>query len=83
VLQYTSYKENINYVFETYHELIGGFSKWPNCNPDPLHTFMGLCGLSLVEYPRLKPINSALVITQRAHEFLKSLHCKWNENKSE
>lgn len=81
VLQYTSYKENINYVFETYHELIGGFSKWPNCNPDPLHTFMGLCGLSLVDYPRLQPIHSALVISQRAHEFVKSLHCKWNENK--
>lgn len=79
VLQYTNYKENINYVFETYHELIGGFAKWPNCNPDPLHSFMGLCGLSLVDYPNLQPIHSALVITDRAHEHLMKLHSNWSE----
>lgn len=78
VLQYTSYKENINYVFETYHEFIGGFAKWPNCNPDPLHTFMGLCGLSLVNYPNLQPIHSALVITNSAFEHLQGLHSKWS-----
>lgn len=77
VLQYTSYKENIDYVFETYHDIIGGFSKWPNCNPDPLHTFMGLCGLSLVDYPNLQSIHSALVITDKTHDYLKSLHSKW------
>ena len=52
-LQYSSYKENVNYIFETYNDLTGGFAKWPNCSPDPLHTYMGLCGLSLVNYPFL------------------------------
>ncbi len=76
-LKYSSFKENVNYVFETYHDIVGGFAKWPNCNPDPLHTFMGLCGLSLVNYPELQPIHSALVITEKAHVFLKTLHSKW------
>lgn len=83
VLKYSSYKENINYVFETYHDIIGGFAKWPNCNPDPLHTFMGLCGLSLVNYPNLQPIHSSLVISSKAFDHLKSLHCKWNSDKCE
>ncbi len=67
----------MNYVFETYHGIVGGFAKWPNCNPDPLHTFMALSGLSLVDYPELQPINSTLVITERAHAYLKTLHSKW------
>lgn len=82
VLQYTSFKENVNYVFETYHDIIGGFAKWPNCNPDPLHTFMGICGLSLVNYPNLQPIHSALAISENAYKNLKNLHSKWTkENK--
>jgi len=77
VLHFSNYKENVNYVFETYHDIIGGFAKWPNCHPDPLHTFMGICGLSLVNYPNLEPIQSALVISNKAFDHLKSLHAKW------
>lgn len=76
-LQYSSYKENINYIFETYNQITGGFAKWPDCHPDPLHTFMGLCGLSLVDYPGLQPIHPSLVITQRAYNHLKNLHLSW------
>jgi geranylgeranyl transferase type-1 subunit beta len=67
----------MNYIFETNHELVGGFAKWPSCSPDPLHTFMGLCALSLISYQHLKPIHPALVITQEAYDHLKELHKSW------
>jgi geranylgeranyl transferase type-1 subunit beta len=60
--------------------IILSFAKWPDCYPDPLHTYMGLCGLSLVHYPSLEPIHPALVITARAHEHLKTLHKTWENN---
>jgi prenyltransferase beta subunit len=41
---------------------------------------MGLCGLSLVNYPKLEPIHSALVITMRAYRHVKQLHNQWNSN---
>jgi geranylgeranyl transferase type-1 subunit beta len=76
-LQYSNYKENVNYMFDTFNSITGGFSKWPDCTPDPLHTFMALCGLSLVEYPQLESIHPALIITQRAFNHLKNIHKKW------
>ena len=79
MLQYTSLNENVNYIFETYNEITGGFSKWPACSSDPLHTFMALCGLSLLDYVQLKPIHPALVISQRAHSHLKNLHRTWEQ----
>lgn len=58
---------------------MGGFAKWPSCTPDPLHTFMGLCALSLVEYNSLKKIHPALVITMDAYEHLIEIHKKWRK----
>ena len=37
---------------------------------DVLHTYFGLCGLSLMEEPGLNPIHSALNISARAYEHL-------------
>jgi geranylgeranyl transferase type-1 subunit beta len=79
-LQYSSYNENVSYIFETYNDITGGFAKWPNCSPDPLHTFMGICGLSLVNYPNLRQIHPALVISMNAYKHLKNLHSKWKLN---
>ena len=73
-LEYTNYTENMNYLFETNHEVVGGFSKWPSCSPDPLHTFMALCALSLIDHNGLKKIHPALVITQDAYNHLLKLH---------
>ena len=70
----------MNYIFETYNEITGGFAKWPDCSADPLHTFMGLCGLSLVNYPTFEPIHPALAITTRAFNNLKSIHEKWEKD---
>ena len=77
-LEYSNYSENINYIFETYNEITGGFAKWPDCSSDPLHTFMGICGLALVNYPTLEPIHPALAISMKAFKHLESLHKKWS-----
>jgi len=45
---------------------IGGFSKWPDIFPDVLHTYFGLCGLSLTGEPGLLPIDCRLGVTKRA-----------------
>ena len=57
------------------------YIKGPDCAADPLHTFMGICGLSLVNYPTLEPIHPALVISMRAFQHLQNLHRKWSESK--
>ena len=44
------------------------------CFSDALHTYFGLCGLSLMEEPGLNAIHAALNITQRAANHLKKLH---------
>ena len=44
------------------------------CISDALHTYFGLCGLSLMVEPGLNAIHSALNITQRAANHLKKLH---------
>lgn len=76
-LKYTSNKDNIEYLFDTYDSIVGGFAKWPSCHPDPLHTFMGVCALSLIGFSDLKPVHPALVLSMRAHEHLKQLHASW------
>lgn len=79
-LEYTNYTENRNYIFETNNETIGGFAKWPSCHPDPLHTFLGLSALSLINFDDLKSIHPALVITQDSYNHLMNLHKKWSNS---
>lgn len=74
MLEFTNYDENINYIFETFNVITGGFSKWPDCSPDPLHTYMAICGLALVDHPSYQKIHPALAISMRAFEHLKKLH---------
>ena len=45
---------------------------------DALHTYFGLCGLSLMQEPGLSEIHAALNITQRAADHLHNLHSKMN-----
>lgn len=77
MLQFTNYEGNVNYIFETFDDITGGFSKWPGFSPDPLHTYMGICALSLVKFSNLKKIHPALVISEEAYENLKNIHEKW------
>ncbi|XP_065836516.1 geranylgeranyl transferase type-1 subunit beta-like isoform X2 [Oscarella lobularis] len=54
------------FTLSTQSTVIGGLSKWPDCHPDPLHTYLGLCGLSLMNESGLQPIHPALNISRRA-----------------
>ncbi|KAJ3298935.1 Geranylgeranyl transferase type-1 subunit beta [Rhizoclosmatium sp. JEL0117] len=54
----------------------GGFSKHADANPDPLHSYMGLAGLSIAKEPGLEPLWPQLNITLRALNHLKN-GTKW------
>lgn len=77
-LHMSNYANNRKYVFETQDSVVGGFSKWPDTCTDPMHTYLGLAGLSLIGENGLSEIEPALNITKRAYEYLKTLHEKWN-----
>eukprot|EP00794_Sanderia_malayensis_P009861 gene9860-10871_t len=69
---------NRDYLLDTQHSACGGFSKWPDFHPDVLHTYFGLCGLSLLGEKDLAPVHAALNITERAKEHLSHLHQLWS-----
>lgn len=47
---------------------------------DPLHAYLGLCGLSLIGEPSLRKVHPALNITQRAFQHLQHLQQTWRDN---
>jgi hypothetical protein len=51
---------------------IGGLSKWADHHPDPLHTHLGLCALSLMGIGGLKDIHPGLGISRSAAEVFES-----------
>lgn len=62
------------YVLSTQDAIVGGMAKCPGETPDPLHTYLGLAGLSLGSSLGLRPVDPALNITQRAVQHLHKLH---------
>mmetsp|Transcript_18687 Transcript_18687/g.45836 ORF Transcript_18687/g.45836 Transcript_18687/m.45836 type:complete len:239 (-) Transcript_18687:292-1008(-) len=44
----------------------GGFGKHPDVLPDPLHSYFGICGLSMMGFDGLLPVDPVLGITERA-----------------
>ncbi|XP_045501286.1 geranylgeranyl transferase type-1 subunit beta [Colias croceus] len=76
-LNLSNFSNNRNYVYETQDCVVGGFSKWPDTCTDPMHTYLGLAGLSLIGESGLLEIVPTLNITKRAHDHLKSLHEQW------
>lgn len=76
-LHLTNYANNKKYVYETQDDVVGGFSKWPDTYTDPMHTYLGLAGLSLIGEKGLLEIVPTLNITKRTYEHLKKLHCEW------
>ena len=70
-------RKMIDYVLSTQEDLVGGFSKWPDLPPDPLHTYTGISGLSLLDAFDLKPVDPALNITNTAVFNMNSLHKIW------
>lgn len=57
--------------------VMGGFSKFANCPPDPVHTYFGLYGLSLLDEPGLSIMNAALNISERAYKHLLKIQEVW------
>lgn len=78
--KYINESKNREYVLMTQDGVIGGFSKWVDSTSDPLHTYMGLAGLSLMHGNNLMEVQPALNVTVRTHEHLMSLHEKWNKS---
>jgi len=60
----------VKYVLSTQDSITGGLAKWPENQPDPMHTYLGLAGLSIASYSDLRPIDPELNITKRARAFL-------------
>ncbi|XP_024944464.1 geranylgeranyl transferase type-1 subunit beta [Cephus cinctus] len=75
---------NRKFVLTTQNTLIGGFAKFEisQADTDPLHTYLGLSGLSLLGEADLQAMNAALNISQRAYNRLQDIHKRWR-SKSE
>lgn len=82
VFQYTNFEKNRNYILSTQDRLVGGFAKWPDSHPDPLHTYFGICGLSLMGEAGLQPVHAALNISLRASDSLRRLHECWRRSRT-
>lgn len=69
------------FVMMTEGSATGGFSKWINYPPDPLHSYLALAGMSLLEIGRdefgLKEVVPMLNVTKRVVDHLHKLHEKW------
>ncbi|OXA62812.1 geranylgeranyl transferase type-1 subunit beta [Folsomia candida] len=70
--------KNIDFVLGNQNPLSGGIGKVDSEHVDPLHTFLGLAGLSLVKYKGLNLMNPMLTTSNNASEHLSNLHRQWN-----
>ena len=74
------------FVLSTQDAIIGGMAKWPDLTtPDPLHTYLGLSGMSLFLEPDqnvfgLRPVDAALNITKRAASHLTDIKTRFYSN---
>ena len=70
----TNISTNRNYLSikktKSHFLISGGLAKWPENMPDPMHTYLGLAGLSIASYSDLRPIDPELNITKRARASL-------------
>lgn len=66
-------EKNRDFVLNNASHLTGGFRKNIDSIPDPMHTCLSLCGLSLIGHENLNLIDPALNITQRAANYLKQI----------
>ncbi|CAH0559542.1 unnamed protein product [Brassicogethes aeneus] len=72
-------KECQDFILTT-QDKYGGISKYINVVPDPMHTYLGLCGLSLMGVYELSPIFCELMISERANNHLKNIQEKWKRD---
>ncbi|CAF1143559.1 unnamed protein product [Adineta ricciae] len=71
--------QNQTFLHATESKITGGFSKLPDSSADPLHSYLSLASLSLMNHDKLKSIHPALLFSVDVVERLeKDLHLKWN-----
>lgn len=75
----TDFAENLDFLMETQDGIVGGFGKWPDSNPDALHAYFGVCGLSLMKFQGLNLVHPAFNISQRAASHLAWIHEGWDQ----
>lgn len=73
---YLEKEPNENFILMT-QDKYGGFAKWPNYVPDPMHTYFGLAGLSIIGKKNLNQMFCTLNMTQRARDHLEQIHNRW------
>lgn len=74
---FADFNQNKTFVLSTQDNLYGGLSKWVDTVSDPLHTYMGLSGISLMNCDDLEEVMPLLNISKRAYAHLKDIHSKW------
>lgn len=68
------------FLHATESKITGGFSKWPDSSADPLHSYLSLASLSLMNHTKLKSIHPALIISMDIVEKLqKDIHPRWKK----
>lgn len=71
----------LNFVLATQDPITGGLGKFAGVNPDGLHTYLGISGLSLIDPElsglELNSVDPSLNITNRALQHLLKLHKSW------
>jgi len=68
-------------VLGNQNPISGGIGKMDNQHVDPLHTFLGLAGLSLAKYKGLNSINPKLTMSSNATLRMEELHRQWRQIK--
>lgn len=72
----------MQFVLATQDPIIGGFGKHEGVDPDGLHSYLGISGLSLISndisHLGLNPVEPSLNISSRAFKHLKDLHKTWS-----
>lgn len=79
-LKFVDRERNLEFLDSTQDRVTGGFSKWPDSDPDPMHAYMGIAGMSLMGVEDLRPLHPALNMSRRAHEHLQNLHKAWDSH---
>lgn len=64
--QFIDRETNRKFVMDTQCAVVGGLSKWIDHHSDPLHSYLGLAGLSICEETDVEEIHPALNVTMRA-----------------
>ena len=75
-------RRNVDFILQCQAPLLGGFSKVPDARPDPLHTYFGIAGLSLMNHQGTQPMEASLNLSKTAHKRLKLIQQKWRSGES-